>query len=192
MDEELDISWADKLSKELHSETYLEPELLDSITVFSLFINEQNEITHYDKEDYDLEIQEHKSVLSESKIMQIIQAKKGLDSKDKRYAFDGMSTFFIDCNGKQLPEFISDNAPFVKTASYKIPQNLDFNASLFLFEDDQCVFLLFREMELVVPKPILRNNTKIKRHKTKKRVRIASQLPTRYGDAANKTRRVQQ
>jgi hypothetical protein len=188
MDEEhLDTSWLDPILTETQSTTCPKSTLMDSVSVSCIFVNDKREIIQVKKEVVPLDHNDDSAVLSEGRLLEIIQRNRCLDDKHKRYAFDSMKQFTITMDANFLTDFIHNTDNHITRNTFTIPQKVAFPRSVFLYHDINCLWLLFYEMERVIePKSILKQ-AHVKKRVTKK-VRISDSLPSRYG-TVNKTKR---
>lgn len=186
--EELDLSWTQSIVDELESETCAPCIQIEQIPIYCVFIDGKQKVVSMKKEIVHLEKSEKGNYLCESSLLHMIQKhKKG--PHDARYGFDCLEMFGIQMEPSQLRDFLNDPDDFVYKNSYSIPQNIYIGPSVFVFHDYHCGYMYFYEMEKIVEPPpsILKKDTKKKKHT--KKVRISDILPSRYGVAANKTKR---
>ena len=151
MDEEhLDTSWIDPILVETQSTTCPKSSLMDSVSVSCIFVNHKNEIERVKKENLSLNEEDNKAVLSEGRILEIIQRSRCLDNKHKRYSFESMKQFVITMEPNFLSDFIHNPDTHIEQKIFTIPQKVVFPSSVFLYHDVNCLWLLFYEMERVV------------------------------------------
>lgn len=188
MDEEhLDTSWIDPILVETQSTTCPKSSLMDSVSVSCIFVNHKNEIERVKKENISLDEEDNVAILSEDRLLEIIQRNRCLDDKNKRYSFDSMKQFAVTMEPKFLTDFIHNPDTYITKRTITIPQKILFPSSVFLYHDINCIWLLFYEMERVIEQKSILKQGHIKKRVTKK-VRISDSLPSRYG-IANKTQR---
>jgi hypothetical protein len=188
MDEEhLDTSWIDPILVETQSTTCPKSSLMYSVSVSCIFVNHKNEIERVKKENISLDEEDNVAILSEGRLLEIIQRNRCLDDKNKRYYFESMKQFAVTMEPKFLTDFIHNPDTYITNKTMKIPQKVLFPSSVFLYHDVNCLWLLFYEMERVVEHKSIMKQSHIKKRVTKK-VRISDILPSRYGQS-NKTKR---
>ena len=189
MDEDqLDTSWIDPILTETQSTTCPNSSIMDSVSVYCIFVDHQNEIVQVKKERENMDEEAGDGVLSEGRILEIIQRNRCLDDKNKRYSFESMKQFAITTEPKFLPDFINHPDEYIESKVYTIPQKIAFSPSLFLYHRVNCIWILFREMVRVMETKSILKLSPIKKRVTKK-VRISESLPVRYGTSNNKTKR---
>ena len=132
MDEEhLDTSWLDPILTETQSTTCPKSTLMDSVSVSCIFVNDKQEIIQVKKEVVPLDHNDDSAVLSEGRLLEIIQRNRCLDDKHKRYAFDSMKQFTITMEANFLTDFIHNTDNHITQKTFTIPQNITFPRSVF-------------------------------------------------------------
>lgn len=173
MEEDLDLSWTKEYIK---NDSIHIREPMSKIKIQFIYINNQSNVEKMMYEYYPLDIFENEStsgsILSQNRLLQIIQSKRQL--LDKRYKLDDILLYFITMDSTQLGSFVQDGT-IDAIQTLQIPCDIIIPSSIFIFHSINTIYLIFREVTLVTepPKKIkscLKSENTIK--KSTKKVRI--------------------
>ena len=191
-DEDLDLSWTKEY---IQTDSIHVREPMSKIKIHFVYIDNYSKIDRVLSEYYSLDIFENDSnsgsILSQSRLLQIIQSKRQI--LDKRYKLDDILLYFITMDSGQLHSFVQDKTNSDKSEylqSKQIPCNIVVPSSIFIFHSMNSIYLIFREMTLVSSLP---KYTIDKKEKTEVNAKVKSCLKTNTGsgsDTKKTTKRV--
>ena len=181
-DLDLDLSWTKEY---IQTDSIHVREPMSKIKIHFVYIDNYSKIDRVLSEYYPLDIFENDSnsgsILSQSRLLQIIQSKRQI--LDKRYKLDDILLYFITMDSGQLHSFVQDKTNVGKSEylqSKQIPCNIVVPSSIFIFHSMNSIYLIFREMTLVSSLP---KYTIDKKEKTE--VKMKSCLKTNTGSASD-------
>jgi len=148
--EDLDSSWIEQAE---FQDNY-QRELMKDISIFFIYIDTTGSIELIIKEQ---EIFED-NVISKEKLLQIIQSKRHrTDKHGKKYRLIDLLSFHVPLEPEHLKDFINseDSLSFLK--SLPIFDNVSLEPSIFIFHDLNSLFFLFKEVEAIQLKSILKS-----------------------------------
>ena len=189
---DLDLSWTKEY---IQTDSIHVREPMSKIKIHFVYIDNYSKIDRVLSEYYSLDIFENDSnsgsILSQSRLLQIIQSKRQI--LDKRYKLDDILLYFITMDSGQLHSFVQDKTNSDKSEylqSKQIPCNIVVPSSIFIFHSMNSIYLIFREMTLVSSLP---KYTIDKKEKTEVNAKVKSCLKTNTGsgsDTKKTTKRV--
>ena len=161
--EELDSSWIEQAE---FQDNY-QRELMKEISIFFIYIDTTGSIELIIEEQ---EIFEDNGI-SKEKLLQIIQSKRHrTDKYGKKYRLIDLLSFHVPLEPDHLKDFINseDSPSFLK--SLPIFDNVSLEPSIFIFHDLNSLFFLFKEVEAVHLKSILKSGVSDSRSTKKVRM----------------------
>jgi hypothetical protein len=191
----LDLSWTHHYKRFIKSQTILDRELMESISITCIYVNTRSEVDHVLRETHNLVFDPSStgSILPEKTVLQIIQSKK--QRLDYRYKLDDMLSYFITIDPINLPKYsttdLEENKKNTILTSIPSPTDIWIPPSFFIFHPINTIFFIFRQLVRVVPlQSILKSTVGNSDHSKKvtKRVRISSVLPKHTRSTTNKLR----
>jgi hypothetical protein len=151
---DLDISWIETHEKIIHTERQYKKELQKNITLFTVYLNEQDEIEAIEKQKYDLvpickkgEGDEEKTGLSADQVLYLIQKNK--ERSNKKYSLFQMLLYSVEVEIDHLNKLLSLQPEQYDTDVFfhilPLYDSIDIPPSLFLFHSLNALYFVFKE-----------------------------------------------
>jgi len=156
--DDLDTSWIE--TAEFQDNYQREP--MTEIGVFFVYTDIGGSIEKITKEYHPI-IDE---CLSKDIILQLIQTKR--NCLGKKYRLNDLLSFFIGIGPDDLKEFVGTETSLDFFKIHPIFDDIVFDDSIFIFHDLNNLFFIFKEVENIVTKSILKNGGEVNNRATKK------------------------
>ena len=178
-DEDLDISWIQSHEKILSIHENYKREPMESISLYFLYINQNEEIEKIIREKEGLEGRDDFQRLSKERILQIVQQKKKTNTG--KYSLDHILVYNITIEPENIQKYVNtDNLvefsqPFIKNLS--VIDEIKIYPSIFVFHSLNSIFFFFKKMDEpnvppFVRKSILKIGNVIDENKNKKTKKV--------------------
>jgi hypothetical protein len=173
LDNDLDISWIDEHNKLHNIDKNYCREPMESIDLYSIFIDSQNAIEKISSDKIDIV----SNRIPKEKILKIIQHNKSMGDGSVKYKLLDIMVYNVDLEPQNIQDFVQndnlDTRRFFKI--YPIVDDIVVMPSIFIFHSLNAIYFVFQEIEMVlnpVIKPILKigGRDNIKKHTKKVRI----------------------
>lgn len=159
-DEDLDISWIQSHEKILSIHENYKREPMESISLYFLYINQNDEIEKIIREKEGLEGRDDFQRLSKERILQIVQQKKKTNTG--KYSLDHILVYNITIEPENIQKYVNtDNLvefsqPFIKNLA--VIDEIKIYPSIFVFHSLNSIFFFFKKMDEPSAPPFVRKS----------------------------------
>ena len=180
-EEEMDTSWIDDFKKENENYTDFYTEEVTTITLFFIYINNNNDVENLSR---DLMILDRKNTVMRDQLIQIIKQNQIHNNNNNKYKYKLISLlkYNIDIEPEEIYNFINnkDDSSFSKRffIQEKYLNDIIYKNTINIFQDLNSLFFIFKE-SLPIANNNNNNNNSIKSNTTKKTIVFSQKHKTR-------------
>jgi hypothetical protein len=159
------MSWIEKEEKLLTIQQNYKREVADSIKCYFLYMNRNLYIEQITTDD----ISVIDGKISKERVLRLIQEKR-FQKTNFKYTFKDAWMFLVDLEPSQVQAFSQSEVTARFITALPLLEDIVVSPSIFIFHDMNAVYFLFEEVPAetcIPPKPVLRKDNKIDRHKNK-------------------------
>lgn len=150
--EELEVDWINKFEDEEKVYEKFYPDKVNSIKIFSLYVNKDCILDKVKETDYDLL---NENILKKIELVRLIKERKKDDGVN--YKLISLIKYNVDLKPEEIKGYVLNKKEYKFIDSLRELRDINFYDTIGMFEDLNSIFLVYYEF-----------NEKLKQNKTKK------------------------